>query len=147
MNSSLYTIQFVGGPSDGLVLSDPHFDVRDKVQMPARPAYVRAGHTRCHELVGYWSTAYLLTSQHHTIEDGQTTTCLTYGFLGYELLETKTERESLRQCAPHWLSGMRDCFSRARRAFAKWMLEPIDHPLKMCNERSTLRQRAESSRT
>ena len=61
MNASLYTVKFVGGPSDGLVLSDPHFSVRDKLQMPARPAFVQHGNSRSNELVGYWSTAYLLT--------------------------------------------------------------------------------------
>lgn len=145
MNTSLYTVEFVGGPSDGLVLSDPHFDVRDKLQMPAVPACLRSGNARGHELVGYWSTAYLLTSKHRTIVDGQLTTYLTYDFLGYELLETKTERES--QSAPHWLNRMRNCLSQARRAFAQWMLAPIDHPLKVCNEPAKPRQRAASPRT
>ena len=63
MNASLSTVRFVGGPSDGLVLSDPHFNIRDKLQMPASPAAVRCGQTSCYELVGYWSTAYRLTSQ------------------------------------------------------------------------------------
>jgi hypothetical protein len=147
MNASYYTVKFVGGPSDGLVLRDPHFDVRDKLQMPVAPAYVRSDKTHCYELVGYWSTAYLLTSKHRTIEGGQMTTYLSYDFLGYELLRTRTEWESQRQCTPHWLIGMRDWFSQARGAFVKWMLEPIDHPLKVSDERASLDQRVDSPRT
>jgi hypothetical protein len=144
MNTSLYTVEFVGGPSDGLVLSDPHFDVRDKLQMPAVPACFRSGQVRCHELAGHWSTAYLLTSKHRAMVDNQMTSYLTYDFLGYELLETKTERES--QSAPHWLIRVRNRLSQARRAFAKWMLAPVDHPLKVWNEPAKPRQRAASGR-
>jgi hypothetical protein len=137
MNASLYTVHFIGGPSDGLVLSDPHFNVRNKLQMPSSPAVVRCGRTHCYEFVGYWSSAYLLTSNHCTIEDGHPTTCLRYDFLGYELLPTQAERESPRQVAPRWLIGLGNWFSRVPGRFAKWMLEPIDHPLKVPGEQAT----------
>jgi hypothetical protein len=74
------------------------------------------------------------------------TTCLTYDFLGYELLKTRAEQESQRQCAPRWLIGVRGWLLQARRALAKWMLEPIDYPLKVCHEPASLHQRFGSPR-
>ena len=110
-----------------MILSDPHFNARDKLQMPASPATVRSGQTHCYELVGYWSSAYLLTSRHHAIEDGHPTTCLRYDFLGYELLETHAEREPQRPFSPRWLIGLGNWFSQLPRRFVKWMAEPIDY--------------------
>jgi hypothetical protein len=138
MNTSLYTVQFIGGPSDGLLLREPHFNVQDKLQMPAGPAVVRCGQIHCYELVGYWSAAYLLTSNLRTIEDCHRTICLRYDFLGYELLPTESERESPRQCAPRWLIGLGNWFSQVPGRFARWMLEPIDHPLKVPSEQATV---------
>jgi hypothetical protein len=134
MNASLYTVRFVGGPSDGLVLSDPHFNVQDELQMPASPAVVRCGQTRCYELVGHWSTAYRLTSSHCTIEDCHPTTCLRYDFIGYELLKTQSARELSRYVAPGWLTNLGTWFSQVPGRFARWMVEPIDYPLKVCRE-------------
>jgi hypothetical protein len=145
MNTSLYTVEFFGGPSDGLVLTDPHFNVRNKLLLPAVPACLRSGQNHCHELAGHWSTAYLLTSRHRALVDDHMTIYLTYDFLGYELLETKTGRES--QTAPHWLSRLRHRLLQARHALARWMLAPIDHPLKMCHEPAKPRQHAASGRT
>ena len=108
--------------------------------MPASPAAVRCGQTSCYELVGYWSTAYRLTSQRRTLEDGHSTTALRYEFLGYELLETRAEGESLRQNA-RWLVGLRNWFSMLPRRFAKWMVDPIDYPLKLRIDEATLSQR------
>lgn len=137
MNASLFTVHFVGGPSDGLVLRDPRFNVRDKLQMPASAAIVRRGQSHCYELKGYWSTAYLLTSRHRTIEDGHPTTCFRYDFLGYELLETQAQRKSSRHRGPRWLIGLGNWFSQVPRRCAKWMLEPIDYPLKVPGEQAT----------
>jgi hypothetical protein len=142
MSASLYAIQFVGGPSDGLVLRDPHFNLRDKLQMRASPAVVRCGQTRCYELVGYWSAGYLLTSRHHTIEGGHATISLRYDFLGYELLKTKAEREPRRRLAPIWWTGLGNWFSRIPRGFARWMMEPIDGPLEERSKESSFSQRA-----
>src|SRR5436190_18744111 len=129
MNASYCTVKFVGGPSDGLVLRVPHFDGRDKLQLPASPAFVQCGQTDCNELVGYWSTVYLLTSRQWITEEGQPTTCLRYDFLGYELSGAQAERESVRHRTPRRLIGPRNWFSQAARRFAKWLLEPIDYPL------------------
>jgi hypothetical protein len=134
-------VQFAGGPSDGLVLSEPHFETRDKLQMPAAPAFVRCGQQSCFELVGYWSTAYRLTGQHQAIEAGRPTTCLRYDFLGYELL-TRAEHESARRGSLPRPLGLRAWFSRLRRKFVDWMLEPIEYPLKVSNEEANFGQRA-----
>jgi hypothetical protein len=125
-----------------LVLSEPHFEPQDKLRMPAGPAFVRRGQGRCNELVGYWSTAYLLRSRRRTMEAGRPTTCLRYHFLGYELLETQAERDSARRGSPVRLLNPRAWFSRLRRKFVDWMLEPIDHPLKVGSEEAAFNQRA-----
>jgi hypothetical protein len=99
--------------------------------MPATPAFVRCGQHSCCELVGYWSTAYLLTSRERGMEDGQPTTWLRYDFLGYELLKTQAERASAQQDTPRRGAAVRTWVSSLRRKFVDWMLEPIDHPLKV----------------
>lgn len=142
MNASLCKVEFVGGPSDGLVMNDPYFNIRHKLQLPACPATVRLGHTRCHELVGHWFTVYLLASRHCTIEDGHPTTCLRYDFSGYELQKTRAESDLSRRHTSRWLSRLCHWFSQLPRRFARWMVEPIDQPLKVPDEGSSVRQRA-----
>ena len=123
-------VRFVGGPSDGLVLSDPDFKIRTKLQMPAAPAFVQCGQHSCRELVGYWFTTYQLRGRQRVIEAGRLTTCLRYDFVGYEPLENQVERDSSRRRAPERWVGLRNWFSQLRRKVANWMLEPIDHPLR-----------------
>jgi hypothetical protein len=141
MNASLYKVRLVGGPVDGLVLSDLPFNVRNKLQMPSSPAAVRCRQTDCYELAEYWST-YVLTSTHRTTQDGHLIAYLRYDFLGYELLETQAERDSPRQCALRWFIGLGTWLAQVPRGLAKWMLEPIDYPLKVCNEEAAFNQRA-----
>lgn len=130
MNTKTKTciVRFVGGPSDGLVLSDSRFSPQDKVQMPAGPALVQCGHQLCRELVGHWSTAYSLTSRGRAVEHGQRTMYLRYDFVGYELLEMPTERASAQQDGPRRVA-VRTWFSKLGRKFVDWMLEPVNHPL------------------
>jgi hypothetical protein len=132
-------VRFIGGPSDGLVLSDSHFNAQDKVQMPATPAFVRSGQHSCCELAG-WSTAYRLTCRHRSIEAGRATTRLRYNFLGYELVKAQVEHEVGRQRERRRLVGLRNWFSRVSLRLARWMLEPLDHPLKVPHEVTAPRQ-------
>jgi len=131
VNTSACQVEFVGGPSDGLVLNGPHFKAQDKLQIPAIPALVRRGQTDSRELVGHWSAAYLLASAHRIVEDRHSTICLRYDFLGYEPLQTQSEREPLSQQAPRWLVGLSNWFAQIPSRFASWMLKPIDYPLRV----------------
>jgi hypothetical protein len=136
-----YTIHFVGGPSDGLVLSDPHFSAQDKLQMAAGPAFVQCGQGHCYELVGDWSTSYLLTSARHTLENGQRITCLRYEFSGYELLEMHAERAGSRHAGPCWFTNLGNWFTQIPGRLAKWMLAPIEHPLQVATQEIIFSQR------
>jgi hypothetical protein len=142
MNTSLCRIEFVGGPSDGLVLSDPHFTARHKLQMPAAPAFVPHGRRLCCRPSSYWSTAYRLTSRERAIESGRPTTCLRYDFTGYELFETQAKRERGHKRRPRRMAAVRTWFSNLRRKFVDFMLEPIDHPLKVQPEQASIRDTA-----
>jgi hypothetical protein len=135
MNTSLCTVQFVGGPSDGLVLYDPDFKVRDKLELPARPAFEILGETRWCELVGHWSTAYMLTARQRTLEDGYPTTHLRYDFRGYELAEAQAARNPYHEGAALWTIALRSRVSEYGRRFVRWILEPVDFPLKVPHER------------
>jgi hypothetical protein len=128
---SPYIVQLVGGPSDGLVLSDPDFTAQGKLWMGGTPALVRRGGQSCRELVGYWSPVYRLTSRERGVAGDQPTTRLRYDFLGYELLDTKSAREPVRHRTPRPHAGLRIRLSQLGRRFASWLLEPIDHPLRV----------------
>ncbi len=124
-------VKFVGGPSDGLVLSDSHFEAQDKLRLPATPEFVRCGQHSCRERVGHWSATYSLTSRERTVEGGQPTACLRYDFVGYELLKTQAECASEQQDSPQRMVAVRSWFANLRRKFVDWMLEPTDYPLKL----------------
>ena len=68
------------------------------------------------------------------IEDGHATTWLRYEFFGYELLETQVDRERLRHAVPSCLTSLGIWLAQVPRRIAKWMLEPVDYPLKVCSE-------------
>ncbi len=136
MKTSFCTIQFFGGPSDGLILRGPGFTVRDKLDLPSCPAFKRHRQTSCYELVGQWSTAYGLTSKLRKLEAGHPTTYLRYDFLGYELTKTHADRSSAGPVASRWLACVRNALSRCVHSFASWMLEPVDYPLKVAHEQS-----------
>jgi hypothetical protein len=108
-------VRFVGGPSDGLVLSDPRFRPQDRLQMPTTPAFVRCGQHSCCELVGYWSMAYLLTSRERGVEHGRPTTCLRYDFLGYELMKAQPKRAPAQQDRPRRVAAVRTWFRAPAR--------------------------------
>jgi hypothetical protein len=132
-----FVIQFVGGPSDGLVLSDPHFIVRNKVELPAGPAIVRRDPTRCYELIGNWTAAYLFCGSQRNCECGCPTTELRYRFVGYELIGSHSASDIGRHAAPSRAQALGHWFGNLPARLAKWLLEPIDHPLKTCTEEST----------
>jgi hypothetical protein len=123
-------VQFVGGPCDGLVLTDLHFEQRDTVRMPGRPANGECSQSDA-EFVGSGTTAYELTIEHRTIDAGQPTKCLRYDFRGYEGGARSIEGAACRRPGSQRLLGLRNRCSRLSRRFADWMLEPIDYPLKM----------------
>ena len=125
-------VEFVGGPSDGLVLSDPHFRPRGKLQMPAMPAIAPRGHNEWWEL-GHWFTTYQLASRRFSLDEGHPATCLRYDFLGYEPVRTQIGRASRTRRAQPWLTGMGSWLAHIRHRISKWMLEPLDYPLRVSN--------------
>jgi hypothetical protein len=124
-------VQFVGGPCDGLVLTDLHFERRDTVRMPGRPANGECSRHSRPEFVGPGITEYKLTIEHRTIDAGQPTKCLRYDYLGYEGSARLIAGAAGGRPGPQRLLGLRKRCSRLSRRLADWMLEPIDYPLKM----------------
>ncbi len=126
-------VKFTGGPSDGLIVRDSHAVAHEKLRLPVTPVFVR-WHS-CRELVGYWSAVYLLTSRERVIDAGQPKASLHYTFLGYELVESQAERDSARQS--YRFPSVRNWARNLRRKFVRWLLEPIDYPLKTAVEQPT----------
>jgi hypothetical protein len=138
MIATRFVTHFVGGPSDGLVLRDPHFIVRNKVEFPAGPAIVRRDPTRCYELIGNWSATYLLCSRRNGGERGCSTTELRYRFVGYEPIGTHATSAGERRAAPSRARALGHWFRNLPTRLAKWLLEPIDHPLKTGTKESAV---------
>src|SRR5262249_38521517 len=64
MNRSGFVVEFVGGPSDGLVRCERRFAQRDKLYLPLAPALVRCGQRGCYELTDRRAATYLLRARH-----------------------------------------------------------------------------------
>jgi hypothetical protein len=129
MSAPSFKCELVGGPSDGLVVVDPPYVTRDKVQLPIGPAMVPRGHTRCYELVGQWTATYRLTAEHHAIAPGELARRQRYDFAGYELVSAHAHQAPLRLAAPRWLAGLASWIRQVPSNFVKWLTEPIDYPL------------------
>jgi hypothetical protein len=131
MNARTFKIRYVGGPLDGLVVTDSCLRVETTRRMPPNPAVVRCTGTRCFELVGFWCTVYRLTSQKATFENGHTPITLRYDFVGYELLKTSRQRDGRPVAGSRRLTAVREWLRSIPGKLAKWMLEPVDHPLQL----------------
>jgi hypothetical protein len=125
-----YRVQFVGGPSDGLVLEAARssFQPKDRISLSVRPVFAQFGETNCYEVLGHCTSTYLMTSKLYCQEGGAATVHLRYEFSAFESPLRRAARRHLPRPS-RWLSALAG--SRAWRKFAKWMLAPVDHPLKI----------------
>jgi hypothetical protein len=122
-----YQLQFVGGPSDGLLtqVDGPSSPVAEKLNLPPSPIVVRRPGTHCFELKGHYSSVYWLTRKRHIEEDGLPTVHVEYRFLGFEMLDhpashSPAARRSHAAGQRPWIRATRNLVARLGDKIARW---------------------------
>ena len=96
MNTSVYRLRFIGGPRDGLAVTTTSSFCEEALRILASPI-VRRVNNNCYELVGYYNTAYRLTSKHHTMENGCPIVHCLFEFVGFESLDMHNRKNATRR--------------------------------------------------
>lgn len=113
MNTRLFAVQFVGGPSDGAVLTG----TPGQALVPAGEEVVHRGLMPGEAPWGGWTAAYRLKCE---ISSGQAAHWLRYDFAGYERPQWSSKGARWAQLG-RWRA-------MAARRIARWLREPIDFP-------------------
>jgi hypothetical protein len=128
MNTPVYHIRFVGGPSDGVVVVATSFPFGEKLWMPAGPVSVRAGCKNSYLLVVRpYRSVYRMNCRHHTVEDGCTTIWCDYDFSGFEFLDAPIPSKPVLRSKRCWLGKLVGLASR-RRGWKLWLPLPEGRP-------------------
>lgn len=135
MDAYLYHVNFVGGPSDGLVIQTARATFESKLTLtlafsPTTTECDCAG--SCAVSDGGGST-YRMTSRQVREEGGQPTIHLRYDFLKFETPDREAGDQTSDAASQSWLARGRAISQRAANKLMAWMLEPIDYPLKLTN--------------
>jgi hypothetical protein len=133
MRSLVYHVEFIGGPSDGLVIDATRLSFRPKkrLSLSVSPVLVQHARTKCYEYVGQTSSTYLMTSRQYREADGGPAVHLRYEFLAFQY-ENRTARTT-QAVTPRrrWPMTLLFATRHVWKKLANWMLTPIPYPLKI----------------
>jgi hypothetical protein len=104
MNTPNYKVHFLGGPSDGAVVSATTFPFGNKLWMPASAAVAEAASDARPLPPGHYRSVYCLHATHHLLESGQPTILHEFHFAGLEILQHAPWETSSAVLGSHWLS-------------------------------------------
>jgi hypothetical protein len=131
MKPHLHRIRFIGGPSDGVVVVATSFPFGDKLWMPASPVAIEPDTNCCYMPPGRCSAAYNVSCKRHTVENGCPSVLYEFKFAGFEPCKAPSAPKSRSNSMSRWLSPLATLISRWRVGLAKWMVAPVNHPLKL----------------
>jgi hypothetical protein len=131
MEPHLYRIRFVDGPSDGVVVVATSFPFGDKLWMPTSPVEVEPGTNCCYMPPTRCRAAYKVSCKRHTLENGCPSVLYEFKFAGFEPWITPIAPKSLPHSMSRWLSRFAILISRWRVGLARWLVAPVNHPLKL----------------
>lgn len=131
MGEIMHRLRFVGGPSDGLaiVVRDGSFRERATLRLPSRPLVGRADGCYFHQRLRGYGSVYVLSTRCRMGVGGQATVHLEYHFTGFEIPDRGAIR---RRTQPRLrpMTVLTSSLSRWRQKVGRWMLAPVDYPLK-----------------
>jgi hypothetical protein len=131
MKPHLHRIRFIGGPSDGVVVVATSFPFGDKLWMPASPIEIETGTNSCYLPTAHCSAAYNVSCKRHVLENGCPSVLYEFKFAGFEPYSKLATSKSRPHSMPRWVSRLAMLISHWRVGLAKWMVAPVDHPLKL----------------
>ena len=131
MGAVIYRVRFVGGPSDGLAINVRDDSLRDRstLRLPVRPVSGRADGGHIHNRSRRNCSVYVLSTRCRMDVGGQPTIHLEYRFTGIEIPD-RGARRRLTQPRLHPETALASSLSRWRQKIGRWMLAPVDYPLK-----------------
>ncbi len=135
MDAYLYHVNFVGGPSDGLVIQTTRatFDSKLTLTLAVSPATTECDRMGSCDAADRARCTYRRTSRQVCEEGGQPTIHLRYDFLKFETPDREAGDQTPDVASQGWLARGRAIGRRAGNKLLAWMLEPIDYPLKLTN--------------
>jgi hypothetical protein len=136
MKETVYRIQYVGGPSDGLLDTVQTFDRHIRLRMAAVPIVVRRPRTHCYELIGHRCATYEFAGENSLVETGRRTIHCRYEFVGYESSHPNISRP--KRSWPRSLKSLGSWLSRLRGQLVNWLLAPVEHPLTVSPPTTTM---------
>jgi hypothetical protein len=133
MDVVAYQVRFVGGPADGLTLEQDadSFVERPLMTMPANPIAIRSADDDGREVVDRYCSTYLLVRRSLKNLDGREAVECQYNFAGFELVRLEPPTIHDRSRRRPWMSRIRGLYSRTRQGLIRWMLAPVERPLRI----------------
>ena len=131
MSQPLCQVEFLGGPSDGAVVTLDDHSCPRTICLPARPISISPEGEPCCLTLDDARSVYRLNRKAHTASNGGATLHYEYVFAGF-----KTSRDQARNTDPTRamigpLAPLAAALRRCRNKAVRWMLAPVDHPLKL----------------
>ncbi len=135
MDAYRYHVNFVGGPSDGLVIQTARatFESKLTLTLAVSPATTECDRMGSCDVADRARCTYRMTSRQVREEWGQPTIHLRYEFLKFETPDREAGGRTSDAASQSWLARCRAIGRRAGNKLLAWMLEPIDYPLKLTN--------------
>jgi len=127
---TIYHVEFVGGPADGLEITTRRFPLeeRRRLSLPARPVAEQFERGR-RVSDGHYGSAYLMTQKRQIRENGRASIHLKYDFQSFETLDRGARERSSSEgpeCRPVASASF---LRRCRDTLARWMSASVDYPL------------------
>ena len=128
MFQPLYQVEFLGGPSDGAVVTLGDLSCQRTICLPMRPISISPEGEPDHLTLDDARSVYRLSRKALTTSNGGTTLHYEYVFAGF-----KTSRDQARKTDPPraMIGPLAVFLRRYRNRAVRWMLAPVDHPLKL----------------
>jgi hypothetical protein len=123
-------VEFVGGPLDGLVLSDSEFRAHHELKMPTL-AKEQNHESAPDDIRRDWLTAYRFTGEPAATENDSSSPRVPYVFLGHDRAAGEIERQAARPRPSPRVISIRRWLCKLGHRVRDWMLEPVDYPLKV----------------
>lgn len=128
---TVYHIQVVGGPWDGMDVKTSRFAFAEKqrLRLPASPVDERWDQAEGRALAESYGSAYLMIRKRCVRGNAAAVVHLKYGFLTFECLDPQIpngQTSAPRHC---WRKALANHLRRWHDALVRWMLSPVDYPL------------------